>query len=118
MKINRTALAAAASVVAVVVAEGEIVRGQQPQGMIGALTLSGKLRRLAEDRDVKAVVLRVNSPGGDAFASEKIRRELQALRDRIGEVLGVEEMERLVAEGDAFDLDDAIRTVRGWLQEL
>jgi predicted ATPase len=44
--------------------------------------------------------------------------ELQALRDRLGEVLGVEEMERLVAEGDAFDLDDAIRTVRGWLQEL
>jgi protease-4 len=71
----------AKNVVAVVVAEGEIVRGQQPQGMIGALTLSGKLRRLAEDRDVKAVVLRVNSPGGDAFASEKIRRELQALRD-------------------------------------
>ena len=71
----------AKNVVAVVVAEGEIVRGQQPQGMIGAVTLSGKLRRLAENRDVKAVVLRVNSPGGDAFASEKIRRELQALRD-------------------------------------
>jgi protease-4 len=76
-----TSVSTAKNVVAVVVAEGEIVRGQQPQGTIGALTLSGKLRRLAEDRDVKAVVLRVNSPGGDAFASEKIRRELQALRD-------------------------------------
>jgi protease-4 len=67
--------------VVVVVAEGEIVRGQQPQGIIGAVTLSGKLRSLAEDREVKAVVLRVNSPGGDAFASEKIRRELQALKE-------------------------------------
>lgn len=67
--------------VAVVVAEGEIVRGRQPQGMVGAVTLAEKLRKLGEDRDVSAVVLRINSPGGDAFASEKIRREMQALRD-------------------------------------
>lgn len=67
--------------VAVVVAEGEIVRGRQPQGMIGAVTLAEKLRSLGEERDVSAVVLRINSPGGDAFASEKIRREIQALRE-------------------------------------
>ena len=67
--------------VAVLVAEGEIVRGRQPQGMIGAVTLAEKLRALGEDRDVNAVVLRINSPGGDAFASEKIRREIQALRE-------------------------------------
>jgi len=67
--------------VMVVVAEGEIVRGVQPQGMIGAVSLAEKLRNLAEDREVKAVVLRVNSPGGDAFAAEKIRREILALRE-------------------------------------
>jgi len=67
--------------VAIVVAEGEIVRGSQPQGMVGAISLSKKLRSLAEDKDVKAVVLRINSPGGDAFASEKIRREIQALKE-------------------------------------
>ena len=67
--------------VAIVVAEGEIVRGIQPQGAVGAVTISEKLRALSEDREVKAVVLRINSPGGDAFASEKIRREIQALKE-------------------------------------
>lgn len=67
--------------VAVLVAEGEIVRGKQPQGMIGAVTLAGKLRDLGGERKVKAVVLRINSPGGDAFAAEKVRREVQALRE-------------------------------------
>ena len=67
--------------IVIVVAEGEIVRGKQPQGMVGAITLAEKLRSLAEDKNVAAVVLRVNSPGGDAFASEKIRREIQALKE-------------------------------------
>ena len=43
--------------------------------------MADKLRKLAEDSSVRAVVLRINSPGGDAFASEKIRRELMALKD-------------------------------------
>jgi len=67
--------------VIIVVAEGEIVQGEQPQGTIGAVTLSEKLRSIAKDKNIKAVVLRINSPGGDAFASEKIRREIQALRE-------------------------------------
>jgi protease-4 len=67
--------------IVIVVAEGEIVRGTQPQGMVGAITLSRKLRSLAEDKDVEAVVLRINSPGGETFASEKIRREIQALKE-------------------------------------
>ena len=67
--------------VVILVAEGEIVRGQQPQGSIGAATLSAKLRSLAEDKNTRAVVIRIDSPGGDAFASEKIRREIQALRE-------------------------------------
>ena len=71
----------AAGTIAIVVAEGEIVRGMQPPGVVGAVTLSDRLRSLAEDREVKGVVMRINSPGGDAFASEKIRREIQALKE-------------------------------------
>ncbi len=67
--------------VVVAVVEGDIVRGSQPQGIVGAITISRKLRALSEDDSVKAVVLRVDSPGGDAFAAEKIRRELQALKE-------------------------------------
>jgi protease-4 len=71
----------AAGTIAIVVAEGEIMRGMQPPGLVGAVTLSDRLRSLSEERDVKAVVMRINSPGGDAFASEKIRREVQALKE-------------------------------------
>jgi protease-4 len=71
----------AGGTIAIAVAEGEIVRGMQPQGVVGAASMSDRLRSLAEDREVKAVVLRINSPGGDAFAAEKIRREIQALKE-------------------------------------
>lgn len=67
--------------VAVVVAEGEILRGHQPSGLIGADSLTEQLRELGEDAAVRAVVLRINSPGGDTFASEVIRREVEALRE-------------------------------------
>ena len=72
---------AAPDKVAIVVAEGEIVRGVQPQGVVGAVSVSENLQALADKREVKAVVLRVDSPGGDAFAAEKIRREVQALKE-------------------------------------
>ena len=67
--------------VAVIVAEGDIVRGHQPPGVIGADTLGEQLRRATEDADVRAVVLRLNSPGGEIFASEAIRRGVQAVRE-------------------------------------
>jgi protease-4 len=67
--------------IAIVIAEGDIVRGTQPHGVVGAVTLSEELRAVAEDSAVEAVVLRINSPGGDVFASEKIRREVQALKE-------------------------------------
>jgi protease-4 len=67
--------------IAIVIAEGDIVRGTQPHGMVGAVTLSQELRSVAEDSKVEAVVLRINSPGGDVFAAEKIRREVQALKE-------------------------------------
>lgn len=66
--------------VAVVVAEGEIVDGEQPAGRIGGESTSALLREARDDEDVKAVVLRVDSPGGGVFASEQIRREVSALQ--------------------------------------
>jgi protease IV len=66
--------------VAIVVAEGEITGGQQPPGTIGGESTSALLRDARDDDDVKAVVLRVDSPGGEVFASEQIRREVVALK--------------------------------------
>ncbi|WP_395373750.1 signal peptide peptidase SppA [Marinicella sp. W31] len=66
--------------VAVVVAEGTIVGGTQPPGTIGGVSTSALLERARLDESVKAVVLRVNSPGGGVFASEQIRRQVDALK--------------------------------------
>ncbi len=66
--------------VAVVVAAGEILNGSQPPGTIGGDSTARLLRKAQNDDSVKAVVLRVDSPGGSAFASEVIRNEVQALK--------------------------------------
>jgi protease-4 len=63
--------------VAVVVAEGEILGGDQPPGTVGGESTAKLIRQARQDNSIKAVVLRVNSPGGDAFASELIRREVE-----------------------------------------
>lgn len=67
--------------IAIVVAEGEIVNGNHPAGRIGSISTAEQLRRAARDEKVAAVVLRINSPGGDAYASEVLRLELQQVRD-------------------------------------
>ncbi|MEM8815022.1 MAG: signal peptide peptidase SppA [Pseudomonadota bacterium] len=66
--------------VAIVVAAGEILDGAQPPGSIGGDTTAALLRQALRDEDVKAVVLRVDSPGGSAFASEVITNQIKALR--------------------------------------
>lgn len=66
--------------VAVVVAEGQIMGGQQKPGTVGGESTSALLRAARDDEKVKAVVLRVDSPGGEVFASEQIRREVVALK--------------------------------------
>jgi protease-4 len=66
--------------VGVVVASGEILDGRQPPGTIGGESTADLLREARFDNAVKAVVLRVDSPGGSMFASEQILREVQALR--------------------------------------
>ena len=66
--------------VAVVVAEGEITGGEQPPGTVGGESTAALLRAARDDDNVKALVLRVDSPGGEVFASEQIRREVAALK--------------------------------------
>ncbi|MBX2847745.1 MAG: signal peptide peptidase SppA [Acidiferrobacterales bacterium] len=63
--------------VAVVVARGTILDGSQPAGTIGGDSTAALIRKARNDESVKAVVLRVDSGGGSAFASEVIRRELE-----------------------------------------
>jgi len=67
--------------IGVIVAAGEILDGNQPAGTVGGHSTSELIREARYDDDVKAVVLRVDSPGGSIFASEEIYRELKALRE-------------------------------------
>ena len=66
--------------VGIVVAAGDILDGHQPPGTIGGESTADLLRQARYDSSVKAVVLRVDSPGGSMFASEQILREVQSLR--------------------------------------
>ncbi|MBR2050683.1 MAG: signal peptide peptidase SppA, partial [Rikenellaceae bacterium] len=66
----------------VIYAEGQIVQGTSEQGTLGSSTLADQLAEARLDEEVKAVVLRVNSPGGSALASEVIWREMELLRQQ------------------------------------
>ena len=62
---------------AVIYAEGGISSGESGDDVIGSTSLSATLRKAREDSAVKAIVLRVNSPGGSGLASEVIWREVK-----------------------------------------
>lgn len=66
--------------VGIIVASGTILNGKQPAGQIGGDSTAELLRKARFDKHIKALVLRVDSPGGSAFASEQIRQELLALK--------------------------------------
>ncbi len=66
--------------IGVIVAEGTIDVGDQPRGVVGADSLAALIREARRDDNVKAVVLRIDSPGGSAMASELIRQELDLLQ--------------------------------------
>ena len=68
--------------IAVIVARGTIVDGVQPPGMIGGDSTSRLIREAHENEYVKAIVLRVDSGGGGVFASEQIRQELLAAKEK------------------------------------
>lgn len=97
------------SKVKVIVASGEIVPGQQAPGTIGSETLAGQLRDARFDDQVKAVVLRIDSPGGSVFASEVIRREVDELK-KAGKPI-VASMSSLAASGGYYIAMDADRIV-------
>ncbi|WP_158851182.1 signal peptide peptidase SppA [Algibacter sp. L1A34] len=63
--------------IAVIYAEGEIIYGEGDENNIGQGTMNASLKKAREDDKVKAVVLRINSPGGSALASELIWREIE-----------------------------------------
>ncbi len=65
--------------IAVVYADGEIVNSGSDADIVGS-KMANTLRKVRDDKKVKAVVFRVNSPGGSAQAAEAIRHELQLLR--------------------------------------
>jgi protease-4 len=67
--------------VAVIVAAGEILGGDQPPGYLGDESFTRLIRDAREDDEVKALVLRVDSPGGSQFASDVIARELELFRE-------------------------------------
>jgi len=68
--------------IAVVVASGSIIDGNQPEGTIGGDTLAEMFSAIEDEDQVKAVVLRVDSPGGSAFASDVIRDSIASLRKK------------------------------------
>ena len=92
--------------IAVVYAEGNIVDGQGGVGQVGGDRFARILRQLRQDEDVKAVILRVNSPGGSATASEVILREV-GLTDKVKPV--VVSMGNVAASGGYWIATDANR---------
>ncbi|HZC34756.1 MAG TPA: signal peptide peptidase SppA, partial [Chthoniobacterales bacterium] len=66
--------------VGIVYAEGEIVDGEGDSSTVGGDKLARAVRKFRFDPDIKAIVLRINSPGGSALASEVIRSELESTR--------------------------------------
>jgi protease IV len=78
---TRTLMAKTGDKVAVVYAAGEIIDGDHPSGVAGGDTVARLLRQATADDSVKAIVLRIDSPGGSVTASEVIRRAVQAARD-------------------------------------
>ncbi|MBQ4278778.1 MAG: signal peptide peptidase SppA [Rikenellaceae bacterium] len=71
-----------ANQVAVVYADGQIIDGPSVEEYVGGQTVAAQLARARTDDRVKAVVLRVNSPGGSALASEVIWREVELIREQ------------------------------------
>lgn len=67
--------------IAVIFAQGEIIDGVQTASIVGGDTIAKKIRQARLDPKIKALILRVNSPGGSLSASEVIRAELATVRN-------------------------------------
>ena len=78
--------------IAVIIAEGEIQEGPSQAGVMGAETLVSLIEQAREDKNIRALVLRVNSPGGSAVASELIRHELEITKARKPVIISMGDM--------------------------
>ncbi|WP_203258605.1 signal peptide peptidase SppA [Hyunsoonleella ulvae] len=63
--------------IAVIYAEGDIMYGEGDKGIVGHITMNESIKKARDDKRIKAIVLRINSPGGSALASELIWREIE-----------------------------------------
>ena len=63
-------------------ADGEIMQGEGRAEVVGNETIIRALRKAADKKEVKAIVLRINSPGGDALASELMHREIEITKKK------------------------------------
>ena len=68
--------------IAVIYADGEIMQGEGRAEVVGNETIIRALRKAADKKEVKAIVLRINSPGGDALASELMHREIEMTKKK------------------------------------
>ncbi len=91
--------------IGLIIAEGNILPGKQPPGLIGGDSLAILIKKAREDKQIKALVVRINSGGGSAFASEIIRQELLLLQ-KIGKPLIVS-MGAVAASGGYWIAADA-----------
>ncbi|NBD32988.1 MAG: signal peptide peptidase SppA [Cyanobacteria bacterium] len=80
-EVNQGTATVSENKIAVLYAQGSIVTGEGALDNIGSDRVTEQIRKLREDEGVKAVVLRINSPGGSATASDVILRELQLTRE-------------------------------------
>lgn len=76
-------LSTAPNKIAVIYAQGEIIYGKGDEDYIGQDLIIKALKKARKDKKVKAIVLRVNSPGGSALASELIWRELELTKEKL-----------------------------------
>ena len=70
------------NIIGVVSIAGTILDGSQPRGSAGGENISAMIKKARNEKNLKALVLRVNTPGGSAFASEIIREQVLAIKDR------------------------------------
>ncbi|MDP3946617.1 MAG: signal peptide peptidase SppA [Lutibacter sp.] len=85
--------------IAVIYAQGEIIYGKGNEDLIGQELIIEALRKARKDKNVKAIVLRINSPGGSALASELIWRELELTKNELPLVVS---MGNLAASGGYY----------------
>lgn len=95
--------------VAVIVARGQIVNGSQKAGMIGGDSTAKLIREARNNEQTKAIILRIDSPGGSAFASEIIRQEI--LQAKEAGIPVIASMSTVAASGGYWIVADADKIV-------